>query len=273
MQLTARRAAVLVAVGLIGGFLAGVFGIGGGVVMVPLLIWMASMDHRRASATSLIAVVPTSIASGITYFVQGQVDVVAALLVAAGGVGGSLIGTRLLRALPIGWLRWLFIAMLLLVAVRLFFPVPDRGSAIVFTPLSIAELVLLGLVMGVASGLFGIGGGVFAVPILMTVVGASDLIAKGTSLLAIIPTSIIGTVANVRARLVGLREGTIVGIAATVASLGGVAVAVVMPVRLSAILFAVLVIAVAIQLSVRAVRDRNNVSPDEGEGEAPVNER
>ncbi|CAN5212337.1 sulfite exporter TauE/SafE family protein [soil metagenome] len=249
-----RRILALILVGAIGGLLSGAFGVGGGIVMVPLLIWLLGMDQRRAAATSLVAIVPTAIAGTIQYLVQGEVDVVAGLVVAAGGIVGSLIGTRLLRTLPLGWLRWLFIALLLLSAIRLFFEVPSRGAELVLSPLTVVLLVLVGVVMGIASGLFGIGGGVILVPVLVALFGISDLLAKGTSLLAMIPTSVTGSVSNLRAKLVSVSDGLIAGVAATAASFGGVALAFLLPPRLAAILFAVLLVGTVAQLTVRAIR-------------------
>jgi uncharacterized protein len=251
---TTRRILALLLVGVLGGILSGLFGVGGGIVMVPLLMVLAGMDQRHASATSLIAIVPTSIVGAITYGVAGHVDLVAGIAISAGGIVGSLIGARLLRTLPLGWLRWLFIALLIVVAVRLFFETAGRGSGIEYTWGAIVGLVVLGLVMGVASGLFGIGGGVIVVPVLVALFGASDLLAKGTSLLAIIPASVTGTVANLRARLVVLVDGLLVGIPAAIASFGGTALAFLLPSRVSTILFAILILAAVAQMVVRAVR-------------------
>jgi len=251
-----RRVLLLLLVGAIGGFLSGMFGVGGGIIMVPLLVWLIGLDQRHASATSLIAIVPSAVAGAIQYAVAGHLDLVAGLLIAAGGIAGSLVGTRLLKTLPLGWLRWLFIALLLVTAVRLLFEVPSRGADIVLTPGVTAGLVVLGLVMGVASGLFGIGGGVIAVPVLITLFGASDLVAKGTSLLAMIPTALTGSVANTRNGLVRPLDGIIAGLAATAASFGGVAVAFLLTPQVASILFAVLLVIAITQMTVRAIRDR-----------------
>jgi uncharacterized protein len=251
-----RRILLLLLVGAIGGFLSGLFGVGGGIIMVPLFVWLIGLDQRRASATSLIAIVPSAVAGAIQYGVAGHLDLIAGLLIAAGGIAGSLVGTRLLKTLPLGWLRWLFIGLLVVTAVRLFFEVPSRGADIVLTPGAIAGLVVLGLVMGVASGLFGIGGGVIAVPVLMTLFGASDLMAKGTSLLAMIPTALTGSVANTRNGLVAPLDGVIAGVAATAATFGGVAVAFVLSPQLASILFAVLIAVAIAQMVVGAVRNR-----------------
>lgn len=247
---------LLVVVGLIGGTFSGAFGVGGGVIMVPLMLWLLRMDQRRAGATSLAAIVPVTIAGSLTYGLAGEIDIVAAAIVAGGAVVGTLVGTRLLRTLPLGWLRWGFIVLLVLIAIRMFLVVPARDEALEFGPWTIAGLVMLGLIMGLASGLFGIGGGVLLVPVLIGVFGVSDLVAKGTSLLAMIPSSITGTTANLRARLVRPLDGIVIGLTATAASFGGAAIAFIMPPRESAILFGVLVAVVAIQLAVRAWRLR-----------------
>jgi uncharacterized membrane protein YfcA len=250
----ARYWIALIAIGAVGGLLSGVFGVGGGIVMVPLLISLAGMDQRRAATTSLVAIVPTSIAGSLGYFANGHIDLVAGLIIAAGAVVGAVIGSRLLRRIPLFWLRWLFIALLVVIAARMVILAPERGAALELDWIVVLGYLALGLVMGVASGLFGIGGGVIAVPALVAVFGVSDLIAKGTSLLVLVPTSIVGTIANLRAKAVDARSGLVVGVAATVAAVPGVALAVLIPPRLSSILFAVLLLIAAAQLTVRAIR-------------------
>jgi uncharacterized membrane protein YfcA len=244
----------LVFTGLIGGLLSGLFGVGGGIVMVPLLISLVRMDQRRAATTSLVAIVPTSIVGSLTYLANGHIDLVAGAIIAVGAVVGSVIGTRLLRRIPLFWLRWLFIALLLVVAARMVMVEPERGTALELNAIVVLGYLVLGLVMGVASGLFGIGGGVIAVPALVAVFGVSDLIAKGTSLLVLVPTSIVGTLANLRAKLVDLPAGLVVGATATIAAVPGVALALLIPPRLSSILFAALLVLAAIQLTVKALR-------------------
>ena len=109
--------------------------------------------------------------------------------------------------------------------------------------------------MGIASGLFGIGGGIITVPLLITFFATSDLVAKGTSLLVTIPTSIVGTRANKRAGMAHLRAGLLVGVAAAVASVPAARLAMLMSARFSGLLFAALLVSVAAQLSVKAIRE------------------
>jgi len=251
---TWRHWLVLAVIGVVGGLLSGAFGIGGGIIMVPMLVWLARLDQRRAAATSLVAIVPTAVTGSITYLAAGEIDLLAGLFVAVGAVAGALIGSRLLRRIPLVWLRWMFIALILVVAARMLLVSPERGDSVDLTVWVALGYVGLGLAMGVASGLFGIGGGVIAVPALVAVFGASDLVAKGTSLLVMIPTGVTGTIANARAGLVDVRAGLVVGVAATIASVPGVALALLMSPRVSGVLFAALLLAAAAQLTVAAIR-------------------
>lgn len=241
-------------VGLIGGFLPGALGIGGGIVTVPLLVWFTGMDQRRAAATSLAAIVPTVVLGSIGYLAHHQVDLVAALALAAGIVPGVLLGTRFLRVLPLRVLRWGFVGLLILVAARLALVEIEPGGRIPLSPGWIALLVLVGIFAGMASGIFGIGGGTIMVPVLVAGFGAADLIAKGTSLLAMIASSTVGTVANSRARLVDRPAALVVGAAGVVATYLGFLAALAMPQRVTILVFAVLLLATAAQLSVHAIQ-------------------
>ncbi|WP_291378196.1 sulfite exporter TauE/SafE family protein [Demequina sp.] len=252
----APRWLLLLIVGILGGLLSGVFGVGGGAVMVPLLIWLLGMDQRRAAATSLVAIVPTAIVGSVAYGFGGHVAIIVGGLVAVGGIGGALIGTRLLRRVPIGVLRWMFVGLLGLAAVETLIDIPSRDAEISLTMVSGTILLLVGVLMGVASGLFGIGGGVIVVPILMGGFGASDLLAKGTSLAAMIPAAITGSAANMRARLVRVGDGLVVGFAASAASLLGVVVAYHINPRVSGLLFSVLLTVTMVQLAYRAIKLR-----------------
>ena len=245
---------VLIGVGVVGGLLSGLFAIGGGIIMVPLLMALANFDQRRAAATSLAAIVPASVVGSTTYLLAGEIDLLAGFFIAVGGIVGVLLGSALLKRTPIVWLRWMFIVFILLVAARMVLVSPVRGESLEFSVQVALGYVVLGLAMGILSGLFGIGGGIIVVPALIGIFAISDLIAKGTSLLVMIPTSAIGTGANWRAGTVDVGAGLIVGVAATAASIPGAALALALPARLSGILFGLLLLVVAAQLTLRAIR-------------------
>lgn len=261
MSITAGRITRLALIGLIVGFFSGLFGVGGGIVLVPLLIVVVGYGQRRASGTSLAAVLPTAIAGTLSYASHGSVDWVAGGVLAVGAVAGSFLGTWLLQHTHQRALRWIFIIFLLLIAARLFFLIPDRSIDLEFTPWIIVALVGLGIVTGVLSGMLGIGGGVFIVPALMLGFGVGDLTAKGTSLLMIIPTAVAGTISNAGRGNVDLKAAAMIGVISVPASIGGAALAWAVPPLLGSILFALLLIYCAAQLAWDAVRKPRFTDP------------
>ena len=124
----------IVVVGVLAGFLAGLFGVGGGILIVPGLVLAAGMDQRLAHGTSLAAVLPISIASLVTYATHDNVDWDVAWWLAIGAVAGAVIGTKLLHVLPHRTLGLLFAGLLIVSAVRLFVSTdadesgPDHGG-------------------------------------------------------------------------------------------------------------------------------------------------
>lgn len=206
----------LIAIGLAAGLLSGLFGIGGGTIIVPALALWLGMPQRLAAGTSVAAILPAAAVGAISYAVQGNVDWTAALCLAVGIVAGAQLGTYLLARLPVSALQWAFMVFLLVVIVTLWFVVPQREDEIGINLLSAALLVLTGFITGVLSGVLGVGGGVIVVPVLMFFFGANDLVAKGSSLVMMIPGSISGTIGNMRRSNVDMRAALAVGIAASV---------------------------------------------------------
>ena len=234
---SARSIIVLIVVGMLVGVLSGTFGIGGGTVIVPALVWLG-LSQRNAAATSTLAIVPTSISGVISYATGGHVDWLAAALLFCGMFVGGQIGSWLLSRLPELVLRWIFVAFLVFVVINQVSFVPSRDHQIVMTVVTGIGLALLGVVIGTLAGLLGIGGGALAVPSLSMLFGASDLVARGTSLLAMFPNSITTSAANLKRRLAHVKTALIIGVTAAVtAPLGTWIVGEVSP-RVGAIMFA-----------------------------------
>lgn len=241
-------------IGAVGGLLSGLFAIGGGILMVPLLVWLAGLDQRRAAATSLVAIIPAAVVSSTTYLVHGQVDVVAGGFVALGAVVGVAVGSRLLRRLSLPVLRWAFVVFIVVIAARLLLLPTGDPHGTSMSPAAVLGYVAVGLVTGLSSGLFGIGGGIIAVPLLVSFLGVPELTAKGTALLVSLPTSAVGTIANRRSQLVDMRAGLIVGTVAAVASFPATLLALALAPEVSKLLFVALLVAVAVHLSVKERR-------------------
>jgi uncharacterized membrane protein YfcA len=105
--------------GFVGGVLAGLFGVGGGILFVPTLVLVLGLTQVHAEATSLLAILPTVIVGAWRQHRYGNVDWRAALLVGLGSVAGVEGGVQLAKALPEDTLRRLFAVFTLLVAANL----------------------------------------------------------------------------------------------------------------------------------------------------------
>lgn len=111
---------LFVGIGLGAGVLAGLFGIGGGIVIVPALAWAGRMPLATATGTSLAALLlPVGALGAWEYWKRGQVQVGPAALVALGLAGGAWIGARLVGNLAPATHQRLFAVLLAVVAVRL----------------------------------------------------------------------------------------------------------------------------------------------------------
>jgi uncharacterized membrane protein YfcA len=232
-----------VGVGVVAGLLSGLFGVGGGVIMVPLLVAWYALDQRRASATSLLAIVPIAAASAAGYAATGSVDVQAGLLLAVGGVIGGLLGARLLPRTPIRTLQLWFGVLSLATAARLVLgPTGGSGGGGADGVVDILLLVGVGIGAGLLAGLLGVGGGIIMVPGLVILAGDDADIARGTSLLVIIVTALTATITNLRNGLVDIRVALVAGLAGVPAGLAGAALGQWLPERAALTAFAGLLV-------------------------------
>jgi uncharacterized membrane protein YfcA len=249
-----NRVAIL-AVGAAAGFLAGLFGVGGGLLIVPGLMLVAGMDQRLAHGTSLAAVLPIAVASVATYAAHDNVDWPVALWLSVGAVAGAVIGTRLLQILPHRVLALLFAGVVIVSAVRLFIATDATGRD-ALSGGGIVALVAVGLAAGILAGLFGVGGGIILVPAMILLFGIPPVVAKGTSTAVIVPAAVIGTWRNRRRGNVDLRAAAIVGVAGIVTATVGAVVADRMSDDLSNVLFASLLVVIAARLLWSVWRER-----------------
>ena len=109
----------LVLIGLVAGFFSALFGVGGGIVIVPMLLVLLRWDIRNATATSLAAIGITATAGAVTYVVHGEVEPIYALLVGVPAAFGAAGGATLQQRLPVRTLSLLFAALLVAIAIRM----------------------------------------------------------------------------------------------------------------------------------------------------------
>lgn len=117
--LTDPRTLKLAAIGTAGGLFSGLFGVGGGAVMVPLLLLWLAYGEREAAATSLGAIVIVAAFAVATQGIYGNVDVVAGMLVGVPAVGGVLVGTWLQQRVPSDTISLAFAVLLVAAALQL----------------------------------------------------------------------------------------------------------------------------------------------------------
>ncbi|MEE6272694.1 sulfite exporter TauE/SafE family protein [Georgenia wangjunii] len=256
--LTARLAVAGVATGV----LSGLLGVGGGVVLVPLLVLAFGFAQKRAQATSLVAIVLTAASGAIAYVVGGEVVLLPALAIVVGGLAGTFVGGALVHRMSEAQVRTVFAFIMVAVAVRMAWGIEVEGAAeaLELDALSFAGYVLAGLAMGTLSGLIGIGGGVVLVPILILVFSFTAHEAQGTSLAVMVPISLMAAWRNSRHGYTDWRSGTWLGLGGILGAPVGATLALVLPGLVLQRIFAVLLVASAVQLVLRARRRRGEPS-------------
>jgi len=230
------------------------FGVGGGTVIVPLLVAVALFSQKIAAGTSGASIVVTAAVGVISYALHDEVDWIAGLLLAAGGIAGAQLGAHLLHVIRETVVRWIFVGFVAVMIVTLFLVVPERGAGVPLNAWLAVALVAIGVVTGILSGLVGVGGGVIVVPALIVLFGTSDLVAKGTSLLMMIPTTISGALRNARNGNVDFVAAGVVAAATLITTPLGVIVAAALAPETANLLFVAFLVVIGVQMAVKAIR-------------------
>jgi len=180
-------------IGLTAGAFGGILGIGGGLIMIPLMVAILKLTQHKAHGTSLVALVFTGIGGAITYAVNGSVDFTAAALIAVTALITAPLGVRYCNTLTERELKKYFGVFLIFCAVLLFLKpylpgfistAPGYGKIIIF--------LMTGAITGFLSGMMGVGGGTIMVPVMVILAGFTQHVAQGTSLLVMVPAGAIG---------------------------------------------------------------------------------
>ena len=204
--------------GAVVGLSLGLTGGGGAIFAVPLLVYGLGVPTREAVGISLAAVGATSLVGFLHRWRLEQVEIRTGLLFAVAGMLGVLIGSWIAGLMPETLLLSLFAGLMVLVAIRLWqqasrpviestsCPTPnhvdgptcqrDAAGALILTSRCTVVLLLAGVLTGILSGLFGVGGGFVIVPALVLFSGMSIHRAVGTSLMVIALVSVSGVASH-----------------------------------------------------------------------------
>jgi uncharacterized protein len=186
---------IVLILGLTVGVLVGLLGIGGGIVLVPAMVYFLGYDQHLAQGTSLLILLPPiGLGALREYWKHGQVDLRAGICCAIGFLFGGYVGGRLAVPLPSRDLRGIFGFFLIFSAFFLWMKTrsvaKDSPEVQSQSPQNLPRILgITGIAAfcGVAAGMVGIGGGVLLVPLLGILFGFSQHRAQGTSLIALIP--------------------------------------------------------------------------------------
>jgi hypothetical protein len=251
--------AVFLSVGVGAGILSGLFGIGGGSLIVPALIALMGMDVLHASATSLAALLlPVGVLGVREYWKAGLVQWKPAGWLSAGLLLGSALGASLALAAPQRVLERGYACFLLYIAFgylevwkrlrgkdRNVDPGPRREG-------SIPVWLLVGFGAGIIAGLFGKGGGVVIVPILMAFFAFRPKEATGTSLAALqLPVGLPGVIVYARSGVLDFRIAGWVAAGLVVGTFFGTRIAIGLKPALFKMLYGLFLLGVAVFLFLR----------------------
>ncbi len=113
---------ILVMIGLVAGFLSGIMGLGGAIILIPALVLFLAMDQRMAQGTTIaIMLPPIGLFAAFNYYRAGYVNVKYALIIAAVFMVGGYLGSKLALNIPVSVLKRAFAVVLALIAVKMAF--------------------------------------------------------------------------------------------------------------------------------------------------------
>ncbi len=210
--------AVSLLIGLLAAALGSLVGLGGGIILVPLLLILSSFWDKFSWATpqtivgvSVIVMIFTALSSTLTYMKSGRVDYKSGFIFLAGGVPGAILGSFLNRFVS-GDGFSLYFGILVLIVFFMFFVKRKEqektnlkgivvtkeldGSTYTYSFRFFAAF-LLSLFVGLLSGMFGIGGGSFMVPAMILIFGFPAHVAVATSMFMVFFLSIVSTITHI----------------------------------------------------------------------------
>lgn len=231
--------------GVLSGAVAGLMGVGGGILLVPLLLHFLGQTQHQAQGTSLAFVIAAALVAVVPYVRNDSVPWALVGMLALGAVPGVILGAALARRTPAGRLRVWFGAAMLLAAARLLISPPSVSSGAAWPPFANAAL---GFGIGTFAGLLGVGGGVFLVPALVLGQGLSQHTAQGVSLALIVPIGIVGAVSYARSGHSELRLLPALFVGGALGGYVGASLAHLIRAPLLTRFFALFLVAVAIQM-------------------------
>ena len=208
----------LVLLGSFVGLLSGFFGIGGGTILVPLLLFHG-FDMKTSIGISVVQMVFSSIYGSYLNLRKGTLDVKMVFIIGAGGFVGALFSGMIVANVDAIILQGIFLAFTVFALLRLFFKVKEHRSQKTVNPVI---LFIIGFLLGMFSVSIGVGGSVLLVPILVGFLHVKLKNATSAGLFFVVFSSISGFISQSLHGVIDFHSGLIIGIASLVGVYFGV---------------------------------------------------
>ena len=197
----------LLLVGFLGGIPSGLLGLGGGILFIPLMVYIAKLKMKEIAGVSSMAVAIVATVGSIRYGSKGYGLEPFMPHLIIGGILGALAGNQINKKLNNKSLKKIFSIVLFITAIRMNYivDVSDVSNDNMYI------YIMVGFGSGILAGLLGLGGGVVRIPALLILAGIPSLVAQGASLIASVPTAIAAAYPKVKGQPEKIRQGLLVG--------------------------------------------------------------
>lgn len=201
---------ILLLVGVLVGTLSGFFGMGGGMILIPILMFLG-IDIKTAIGISIVQMVFSSLYGSYLNYKKGSLVVGEGIWVGVGGFIGGFAGAYVSNSIPASVLEYLFLGLLIFALVRVFFSNPNHEDVV--KSLNVMVLFMVGLVIGIFAISLGVGGSILLIPILAGFLHYPIKKAVSAGLFFVAFSSVAGLISHLSIGTIDLEKGLVVAVA------------------------------------------------------------
>lgn len=201
---------ILLLVGILVGTLSGFFGMGGGMILIPILMFLG-IDIKTAIGISIVQMVFSSLYGSYLNYKKGSLVVGEGIWVGVGGFIGGFAGAYVSNSIPASVLEYLFLGLLIFALVRVFFSNPNHEDVV--KSLNVMVLFMVGLVIGIFAISLGVGGSILLIPILAGFLHYPIKKAVSAGLFFVAFSSVAGLISHLSIGTIDLEKGLVVAVA------------------------------------------------------------
>ncbi len=238
--------------GIVAGFVCGLFGMGGGSLLVPAIFHVFDLPMKEAIGTSLFVIIFSAVSALINYARHNQVKAKIAFYIVPCGILGAQAGALLTDRLPETAVKYLFVILVTVLGIKMLFH-PENKTSCKEGEMEYSKVsaILIGLFAGLVSGLCGVGGAVLLIPLLYIFLKVPMHACIGTALIAILFNSVSGAAGYIVRGYVDFRLGILLAIGSMAAAPLGAKLSINTPREKLRRMFAVILIISGLSILIR----------------------